>query len=226
VTIFGFNTDVRHGDTVFHVQTEAQPNELTVRSAIFVRGRCIGKHSASYAGEANLPEFDEQYVHELVTQQHRFVLNTIREGRLESLLAAASIADVAEPSLVAAPAPALVPLPSQAVASCSHSTTQVEPPLTVEWLPDSLIWQREIVRIRFRIASGAQAVEGARILTRLESSAGAPIYCEGISDARGETELVYRVPSRAQATDAHCTVLAKVISGDTSVIRKFRLQRS
>lgn len=222
MTIFGFNTDVRHGDTVFHVQTEVHPNELTLRSAIFVRGRCIGKHSVSYAGVANTRAFDDQHVHELVTQQHRFVLNTIREGRIEALLAA-TVPDVAAPS-------ASTPLPprkmSQPAAPSPDKKAKAEPLLTLEWLPDSLIWQGKLVRMRLRVASGTEAVKGARILTRLESSACAPVYCEGVSDADGEIELVYEVPPSAHARDARCTVLAKVMFGDTSVIRKFRLQRS
>ena len=50
--IFGFNTDVKHGDTVYHVQSEARENELLLQTQVFVRGRCIGKRATSYADKA------------------------------------------------------------------------------------------------------------------------------------------------------------------------------
>ncbi len=84
--IFGFNTDVKHGDTVYHVQTEAQESDLLLQTWVFVGGRCIGKHSSSYAGQVSRPEFSDQHVHELLKEQHRSVLEAVREGRLQALL--------------------------------------------------------------------------------------------------------------------------------------------
>ena len=47
--IFGFNTDIKQGDTVYHVQSEARESELLLQTQVFVRGRCIGKRATSYA---------------------------------------------------------------------------------------------------------------------------------------------------------------------------------
>ena len=49
--IFGFNTDVKHGDTIYHVQSEARESELLLQTQVFVRGRCIGKRATSYASK-------------------------------------------------------------------------------------------------------------------------------------------------------------------------------
>ncbi len=84
--IFGFNTDVKHGNTVYHVQTEAHEGDLLLQTHVFVGGRCIGKHATSYADQVNQPEFSEGRVHELLKQQHRSVLDAVREGRLHALL--------------------------------------------------------------------------------------------------------------------------------------------
>ncbi len=86
--IFGFNTDAKHADTVYHVQSEARANALMLETQVFVRGRCLGKHATSYADRVDRPDFSEQYVHELLKQQHRAVLDAVREGRVEQLLAA------------------------------------------------------------------------------------------------------------------------------------------
>ena len=50
--IFGFNTDVKHGDTIYHVQSEARESEKLLQTQVFVRGRCIGKKAISYATSA------------------------------------------------------------------------------------------------------------------------------------------------------------------------------
>lgn len=88
--IFGFNTDVRHGDTVYHVQSEASPNTSSLLTTIFVQGRCLGKKASSYASEINPTDIADQRVHELLKEQHRQVLEAIREGRIEQVLSAAA----------------------------------------------------------------------------------------------------------------------------------------
>src|ERR1039457_4404664 len=47
--IFGFNTDIRHEDTIYHVQSEAREGEQLLQTQVFVRGRCIGTRAISYA---------------------------------------------------------------------------------------------------------------------------------------------------------------------------------
>src|SRR5512135_1378578 len=88
--IFGFNTDVRHADTVYHVQSEARVADLLLQTQVFVHGHCIGKHATSYAAQATRPEFSEAEIHELLKQQHRLVLDAARDGRLAALFAASA----------------------------------------------------------------------------------------------------------------------------------------
>src|SRR5215470_17383226 len=84
--IFGFNTDVKHGDTIYHVQSEAREGELKLQTQVFVRGRCIGKKAISYASSANEPHYGDQQKEQQLREQHRTVLDAIREGKLESVL--------------------------------------------------------------------------------------------------------------------------------------------
>ncbi len=85
--IFGFNTDIKHGDTVYHVQSEAREADLLLQTQVFVRGRCIGKRAASYAERVAEPGFADEQMHEMLKAQHRRVLEAIREGKVEALLA-------------------------------------------------------------------------------------------------------------------------------------------
>ena len=58
--IFGFNTDVKHADTIYHVQSEAREGDLLLQTQVFVRGRCIGKRATPYAEQAQSPDFTDQ----------------------------------------------------------------------------------------------------------------------------------------------------------------------
>ena len=84
--IFGFNTDIKYDGTVYHVHSEARENELLLQTQVFVRGRCIGKRASSYADKASLSGFADQQKEQLLRDQHRLVLDSIREGRLDSVL--------------------------------------------------------------------------------------------------------------------------------------------
>jgi hypothetical protein len=86
MTIFGFNTDVKHGDTVYHVESQARASDRLLQTSVFVKGLCVGKRTASYAQEASQPSFSDQSVHELLKAQHRTVIESIAAGTLESAL--------------------------------------------------------------------------------------------------------------------------------------------
>ncbi|PYP91319.1 MAG: hypothetical protein DMG65_08075 [Candidatus Angelobacter sp. Gp1-AA117] len=86
MTIFGFNTDIKFGDTVYHVQSEARRSEQVIQTLVFVKGQCIGKRTGSYAHKASQPDFGDQCVHELLKAQHKTVLEAINEGKLDSVL--------------------------------------------------------------------------------------------------------------------------------------------
>ena len=83
--IFGFNTDVKYGDKIYHVQTEAHPANHTFQSTVFVKGQCIGKKTGSYAEAADAAQ-TEQQLHELLKEQHRHIIEAIREGLIEEIL--------------------------------------------------------------------------------------------------------------------------------------------
>src|ERR1700690_597580 len=84
--IFGFNTDVKHGDTIYHVQSEAREGEKLLQTQVFVRGRCVGKKAISYANSATEVGFGDSQKEQQLRDQHRLVLEAIREGQLESVL--------------------------------------------------------------------------------------------------------------------------------------------
>src|SRR5215470_15616855 len=83
--IFGFNTDIKHGDTVYHVQSEARESEQLLQTQVFVRGRCIGKRAVSYASDLTQGPLSDQNKEKMLRDQHRQVLDAIRDGKLDSV---------------------------------------------------------------------------------------------------------------------------------------------
>ena len=76
--IFGYNTEIRLGDTIYHVQSEARDSERLLQSQVFVKGHCISKRSTpSERGES------PQSAQESLRLQHRSVVERIRAGQLE-----------------------------------------------------------------------------------------------------------------------------------------------
>ena len=80
MTIFGFNTDVTHANTVYHVQSEAKPNDLLLQTLVFVKGQCVGKRTYSYAHKVMQPDFSTEGMHELLKFQHKTVIDDIQAG--------------------------------------------------------------------------------------------------------------------------------------------------
>ena len=76
--IFGYNTEIRLGDTVYHVQSEARDSERLLETQVFVKGHCISKRAIPSEQES-----DPGSVQESLRVQHRSVVECIRAGRLE-----------------------------------------------------------------------------------------------------------------------------------------------
>ncbi len=86
MTIFGFNTDVKHAEVTYHVQSEARQHDLLLQTLVFVKGQCVGKHTVSYAEQVSRPEFSTEAIHELLKTQHKTVIEAVQQGRMESVL--------------------------------------------------------------------------------------------------------------------------------------------
>ena len=86
----GFNTDVRVGERVYHIQTEDRgPSRPSIDTAIYDQGRVLHKRSSSYAEFIGTAEFTDEILRQRVEQQHRAVIEDLRSGALTAELAAA-----------------------------------------------------------------------------------------------------------------------------------------
>jgi hypothetical protein len=159
--IFGFNTDVKRDDTVYHVQSEARENELLLQTQVFVRGRCIGKRATPYADKASESGFTDQQKEQILREQHRLVLDAIREGQLDTVLdkrfTPESLAAIKE--------------------------------LDVHWLNAGSVHSERNLTLRLRVTEAGTAVEGARLTVRFARPDAAPFYTQVVTGSEGDAEL-------------------------------------
>jgi hypothetical protein len=81
--ITGYNTDVKHRNRVFHVQTEDKGDSNPfVESLVYVGGEILATRRVSYA-ELVAGGRDDQAVQELMEQQHRAMIASIQRGKFD-----------------------------------------------------------------------------------------------------------------------------------------------
>jgi hypothetical protein len=166
--IFGFNTDVKHSDTIYHVQSEAREGERLLQTQVFVRGRCIGKKATSYAGKADDAPLGDAQKEQRLREQHRLVLDAIREGKLDSVL------DRPEPEVLAA-----------------------VKELEVEWLNAGSVHADRALTMQLRVTEGGAAAPGARLVFRFARPGAAPFYTQAVADSGGSAEIKIEVEEAA-----------------------------
>jgi hypothetical protein len=159
MTIFGFNTDVKLGEVMYHVQSEARQGDMLLQTMVFVKGQCVGKRAVSYAQKSGEPGFSEQAMHELLKAQHRAVLEDIQQGRIESVLGSdRGIQDVGEGGL------------------------------TLRWINSAEQPRGSSFSMSFQVLDGEDRVSGAEIAVSANSP-GAPPLATATTDAAGGATL-------------------------------------
>ena len=161
----GFNTDVRVGERVYHIQTEDRgPSRPSIDTAIYDQGRVLHKRSSSYAEFIGTAEFTDEILRQRVEQQHRAVIEDLRSGALTAELAAA-------------------------VAQQSAAGIQVELLNPQTWLSaGSVSLDLEILRRTDR-----QPQIGARVEAMIEGSLE-NLRHEGTTDDQGRVRIQFPLP--------------------------------
>jgi len=163
--IFGFNTDIKHQDTVYHVQSEAREGDFLLQTQVFVKGRCIGKRATPYAEQAKSPDFTDQKKESILREQHRLVLDAIRDGRLEQVF------DKREtPEMLAA-----------------------IKELDVQWMNAHSIHADEKLSMKLRATEGGKGIANARLTVRLAHGNGSPSYTQATTNGSGDAELEFMI---------------------------------
>jgi hypothetical protein len=159
--IFGFNTDVKHSDTVYHVQSEAREGELLLQTQVFVRGRCIGKRATPYGDKAKESSFTDQQKEQILRDQHRLVLDSIRDGKLDDVLDKRDTPEV--------------------LAAIKE--------LDVVWLNAESVHDHGSIVMQLKVTDGGSGVQGAKLTVRFARPDAAPFYTQVVTDSGGSAEM-------------------------------------
>jgi hypothetical protein len=81
--ITGFNTDIKHNEKVYHIQTEDKGLQNPyIESLVYVGGEILASKKTSYAEQAGAG-VDEKWIGSLMEQQHRTMIAAIKRGRFD-----------------------------------------------------------------------------------------------------------------------------------------------
>ena len=196
--IFGFNTDIRHADTVYHVQSEAREAEQSLQTQVFVKGRCIGKRAVPYGSSAQGKigaSSNDQEREKMLRELHREVLDAIREGKLDSIL---DKRDTPE-------------------------TLAAMKELDLQWINAGSVHSSGALTMQIRVTDGGATVPGARLTLRLARPDAAPYYAQVLTDAQGNAEMNFQVDEKSLADSS---VLVQASFDGRTATRKFQLREA
>jgi len=204
--IFGFNTDIRHEDTIYHVQSEAREGEHLLQTQVFVKGRCIGKRAVPYGSsgeEGKAPQSNNQDKdkdkdkdrEKMLRELHREVLDAIRGGKLDSIF---DKRDTPE-------------------------TLAAVKELDLEWTNAGSVHASGALTMQIRVTEGGATVEGARLTLRFARPDAAPYYAQVLTDAKGSAEMNVQVDEKSLAESS---VLVQASFGGRTATRKFNLRNA
>ncbi len=115
--ITGFNTDIKHNEKVYHVQTEDKGvGNPYIESLVYVGGEILASKKTSYAEQLK-SGVDEKWIGGLMEQQHRTMIAAIKRGRFDQ---------PADPTKSATPRPTLSTLATPSDAPAESMTIDEE----------------------------------------------------------------------------------------------------
>ncbi len=196
--IFGYNTDVKSGDVVYHVQTEDRGEKNPViDSVIYVKGRIVDRRRTPY----RLGETTPERLQEMVKQQHRELVDSIRGG-----------------TYVLPEDPG-----NLATATATVQKKAETPPTPVLELTNANVIDQDtrlVFRLLVRDRSSGRPLAGAVVRALLDPGEGRETRREAIASEQGLAEISFDPPGAGGGA-----VLFQAGVNGASEILKFRLLR-
>jgi hypothetical protein len=188
--LFGHNTDVKAGETVFHVQTEDRGTaNALIDTTVYCRGRVLHRRTNNYIDLLPLDPAHEDLLRKRIDDQHRSVTEEIRSGML---------------LLVAPPLPAKEAPASKHIGdSAGHSGSSPAPPLVLE-LVNAKSWlagKRANLHVAVRKKQNGEGVAGALVTARIDGAAEVTEFSTE-TGPDGQARLEFDMPRLAGAEPA------------------------
>jgi hypothetical protein len=223
--ITGYNTDVRHEEIVYHVQTEDKgADNPFIESLVYVGGQVLATKRASYA-TLLVERKDDKEIIALMDHQHRTMIAAIRHGKFAEKVAALGVRKLSTghaPIIQVSDGPGkrtssnipVTPTPPPAAAPertldqvileyLTNEADQEQLVLLLEDEPELAIGRRAAVAVRTTSSKSGQPVAGAQVSIRMISTVGEPrVLAHGRTDEQGSLPLAFDIPTIARGTAA------------------------
>lgn len=156
--ITGFNTDIKHNDKVYHIQTEDKGLQNPyIESLIYVGGEILASKKTSYAEQVKAG-VDEKWIGNLMEQQHRTMIAAIKRGRFDQPADATKIAA----------RPGSGPLKTMDVANARLAAIDIEDDKTLDQvIMDYLASEAESEHLELSILNNVEFYAGTPIELRV-----------------------------------------------------------
>lgn len=163
--VFGFNTDIKVGNTVFHVQTEDRGSGNPVLdTTIYMKGRVLAKRGTSYKDFLASPDFSESELHSMLERQHKQMIEEVRAGTLPELAA------------------------EESKSTAGGISVQLRNPGTF------LKGTTATLQLEVKMRESSEAVAGASIRVWLHTGTPQPHEFGAETNAEGKAELQFHMP--------------------------------
>ncbi len=204
--ITGFNTDIRHNDKVYHIQTEDKGLQNPyIESLVYVGGEILASKKTSYAEQLKDGGADEKWIGGLMEQQHRTMIAAIKRGRFDNpadatASAASTTGAIPKPTLSA-------PMPEGTAAVAEERTLD-------QVIIDYLASEAESEHLELSLMNQVDFIAGAQIELRVatkKSLSQSPIAAAAIEVKVISTieppRVVFRGKTAADGTAVvRCTI--------------------
>jgi hypothetical protein len=212
--ITGYNTDVRHEDVVYHVQTEDKGTENPfIESLVYVGGQVLASKRASYA-DLIAAGRDEKEIVALMDHQHRTMIAAIRHGKFTSKIAAlaankegtATVKRKTGPT--ATDSPAATPEPERTLDQVileylTNEADQEQLVLLLDSEPDLGMGRHAALALRTTSSKSGLPIPGAQVSVRMISTVTEPrVLAAGRTDEQGSLPLSFDIPALDRGTAA------------------------
>jgi hypothetical protein len=195
--LFGHNTNVKAGDTTYHVQTEDRGvAHALIDTTVYFRGRVLHRRTNNYFDLLPLNADREQALKLRVDEQHRTIVEQIQSGALSVALPPEE-----RPAATPAKAPAAAAPAASAPAAALPTGLKLELVNPRTWLTG----KRALLQIVVRDQAG-HAADGAIVTAKVDGAA-APAEFSTVTGGFGNAQFEFEMPPLAH-TDAALVVEA------------------
>ncbi len=205
--ITGFNTDIKHNEKVYHVQTEdkGQGNPC-IESLVYVGGEILASKKTSYADRLS-EGADDKTIAQLMELQHKTIIAAIRRGRFDKVSqATVPSKTVAQSTPGAAPAAPIEEEKTLDQVILDYLASEAESEhLELNLLDpvDFVAGQSFELRVTAQRSLSQQPIEGATVEVKVISTVEPPrVIFRGKTDSEGAAVVRSVVPMFNEGTAA------------------------